>query len=116
ARYLVNVVDMPHEGNFIVPSVVNRGPLTIAISTGGASPALSKAIRKEIEKHYSNEFSLYLRFVETIRKRAMNKIPYAREREKFLRSLASDDMMQLLRKGGFRKARNRILTHLKSFK
>ena len=43
---LVNIIDIPADGNFIVPSLIRRGNLTIAISTGGASPAISKAVRK----------------------------------------------------------------------
>jgi precorrin-2 dehydrogenase/sirohydrochlorin ferrochelatase len=114
ARYLVNVVDMPSEGNYIVPSIVKRGPLTIAISTEGASPAVSKAIRKEIERHYSNEFARYLRFVETIRKRAMKKIPHAGKREEFFQSLASHELINTLRTEGFRKAQNKVLPYLNS--
>lgn len=114
AKCLVNVVDLPSEGNYIVPSLVKRGHLTIAISTEGASPAVSKAIRKEIERHYSNEFALYLRFVETIRKRAMNKIIHPAEREKFLQSLASNEVINTLRKEGFRKAQNKVLSYMNS--
>lgn len=114
AKCLVNVVDMPSEGNYIVPSLVKRGHLTIAISTEGASPAVSKAIRKEIERHYSNEFALYLRFVETIRKRALNKIIHPVEREIFLQSLASNELINTLRKEGFRKAQNKVLSYMNS--
>lgn len=113
AGYLVNVVDMPSEGNYIVPSIVKRGPLTIAISTEGASPAVSKAIRKEIERHYSKEFALYLRFVETIRKKAFKKIKHPLKREKFLRSLASHEFMKTLREEGFRTAQHNVLSYFK---
>jgi len=114
AQHLVNVVDMPSKGNYIVPSVVKRGLLTIAISTEGASPAVSKAIRKEIERYYSNDFALYLRFAEAVRKMAMKKIPHTGRREKFLQSLASDELMNSLRKEGFRNVRNKVLSHLNS--
>ncbi|RJR19438.1 MAG: bifunctional precorrin-2 dehydrogenase/sirohydrochlorin ferrochelatase [Nitrospiraceae bacterium] len=116
APHLVNVVDMPSEGNYIVPSIVKRGPLTIAISTGGASPAVSKAIRKEIESYYSNEFALYLKFAEAVRKMAMKKITNTRKRERFLQSLASDELISSLRREGFRKVRNNVLSHLNSTK
>lgn len=112
ARHLVNVIDMPSEGNYIVPSVVKRGPLTIAISTEGASPAVSKAIRKEIEEHYGKEFALYLKFMETIRKRAMKEIIDNREREKFLQSLASVDIFKSLRERGFSRLSQKISASL----
>jgi precorrin-2 dehydrogenase/sirohydrochlorin ferrochelatase len=74
APALVNVVDVPLLCNFIAPSVVKRGDLSIAISTGGTSPAFSKATRKELEKQYGNEFSGYLRFIKKIRAEAMASI------------------------------------------
>lgn len=60
---LLNVVDEPELCNFIVPSVVRRGPLTIVISTSGASPAMAKAIRKEIERLYGKDFGRYLEWL-----------------------------------------------------
>ncbi len=108
AQCLVNVVDSPSAGNFIVPSSVSRGGLNIAISTGGASPAMSRTIRKEMEKHYDTEFSRYLRFVELTRKRAMKDIADNSKREEFLRYIASDDMLALLRNKGFGSAAEKI--------
>ena len=102
ARQLVNVVDTPSEGNFITPSIVRRGPLTIAISTEGGSPAVSKAIRKEIESLYGPEFSKYLRFAGKIRKEAMSVIKDSRERERFLKGLASEDILDTLRNKGLK--------------
>jgi len=108
AQCLVNVVDSPSAGNFIVPSSVSRGGLNIAISTGGASPAMSRTIRKEMEKHYDAEFSRYLRFVELTRKRAMKDIVDNSKREEFLKYIASDDMLALLRNKGFGSAAEKI--------
>lgn len=98
---LINVVDTPSEGNFIAPSIVRRGPLTIAISTEGQSPAISKAIRKELESLYGNAFPRYLRFVGNIRKEALKEINDRRERERFLRFLSSEKVVRTLRSRGF---------------
>jgi precorrin-2 dehydrogenase/sirohydrochlorin ferrochelatase len=98
ARHLINVIDNPSEGNFIVPSIVRRGPLTIAISTEGISPAMAKAIRKELEKQYDSEFGRYLKFLESMRKKALNEIKDKKERERFLKSLASKEIFNILRK------------------
>ncbi|MCX8069022.1 MAG: bifunctional precorrin-2 dehydrogenase/sirohydrochlorin ferrochelatase, partial [Thermodesulfovibrionales bacterium] len=50
--FLVNVVDNPTLSNFIVPSVVSKKPLTIAISTEGSSPSFASVIKKDIESLY----------------------------------------------------------------
>jgi len=108
AKSLVNVIDMPSEGNFIAPSIVKRGPLTIAVSTEGASPAISKAIRKELEKLYGTEFADFLRFAESVRRKALIKIPDPEKREKFLKSLAAEGVFNALRNKGSRAVSGKI--------
>jgi precorrin-2 dehydrogenase/sirohydrochlorin ferrochelatase len=108
APCLVNVVDTPSFCNFIVPSVLKRGPLTIAVSTGGISPALSKSIRQELEKLYGPEFSEYLGLVERIREKAKKEIQDTKKRSEFLKSLASGEMMKTLREKGHREVAKRI--------
>lgn len=100
ARYLVNVIDTPTEGNFIAPSIVKRGALTIAISTGGSSPAVAKTIRKELEKLYGSEFTHYLRLLEKIRRKIMREIQDGKEREKLLKKVASEEIFNTIRKEG----------------
>jgi precorrin-2 dehydrogenase/sirohydrochlorin ferrochelatase len=109
---LINIVDSPNEGNFIVPAVIRRGPLTIAISTEGCSPAVSKAIRKEIERSYGSEFARYIRFAGLMRQKAMEKITDTREREKFLKTLASPDIFNTLRSKGLSIVSEKILNYL----
>ncbi len=100
SQRLLNVIDTPSEGNFIAPSIVKRGPLTIAISTEGCSPAVSKTIRKEIEKCYGTEFAHYLRFVGLMRKKAIKEIKDDKKREEFLKGLASEKIFNALRRKG----------------
>lgn len=113
SQRLINVVDAPSEGNFIVPSVVRRGPLTIAISTEGYSPAVSKAIRREIERRYNTDFVRYLQFVGLMRKEALKKIKDNKEREKFIKALASEGIFNALRSKGFKAVSKEILTYMK---
>ncbi len=108
AEGLVNVVDMPDLGNFIVPSTVERGALSIAISTGGASPALSRSIRKELEKLYDREFSLYTKFIERLRKRIIREIPNRTKRKRILKALGSEEILHQLRNKGFREVKKSI--------
>ena len=86
---LLNVVDTPSLCNFIVPSVFNRGMLTIAISTGGASPALAKVIRKELQRLYGPEYSGYLKLLKIARSKVMKGINSRKEREKVLKGIVS---------------------------
>ncbi|GBE40304.1 precorrin-2 dehydrogenase [bacterium BMS3Bbin09] len=116
AKNLVNIIDMPADGNFIVPSLVRRGNLTIAISTEGVSPAISKAVRKEIEQKYDAEFARYLRFVESLRKKAIKEIKDAKKRERFLKSLASTEILATLRNRGFGAASGEVLKALDKIK
>lgn len=100
APHLINVIDMPSEGNFIAPSLVKRGPLTIAISTEGSSPAVSRAIRQELEKLYGPDFGRYLKLLERIRKKAQKQISNRKKREQFLKGLASEEIFERLRTDG----------------
>lgn len=109
ARSLLNVVDTPSLCNFIVPSLVRRGNLTIAVSTGGSSPALSKAIRRELEKLYDGKFTRYINFLETVRKKALTEITDPKKRKKLLETLASHNMLETLRKEGFESAQDKVL-------
>lgn len=102
APALVNVVDVPSECNFIAPSVVRRGQLTIAISTGGASPAMAKTLRKELQKSYGPEISGYLKFARKVRKEAFSQIGDKTRRERFLKGLASGKVLDMLRTEGLR--------------
>lgn len=95
APHLINVVDVPSLCNFIVPSMVKRGPLTIAISTSGVSPSMAKTIRKELEKLYGPEFARYLNSLKKIRIKAMAEIKDKKERERFLKKLAADAWKKL---------------------
>lgn len=103
ATCLVNVVDTPHLCNFIVPSAIKRNPLTIAVSTSGISPALSRSIRKELEKMYGSEFSEYLKLLIRIRTEAMRVIKDKRKRGEFLKAIASEKIIEMLREKGFKE-------------
>ena len=109
ATGLLNVVDVPSQCNFIAPSVVERGPLVFAISTGGTSPAFAKAVRREIEISYGKVFSDYLGFVKTLRSRVMREITDKSAREKFLKGLASGDILEALRTKGLDAVKKSVM-------
>jgi precorrin-2 dehydrogenase / sirohydrochlorin ferrochelatase len=62
-----NMASEPGLGSFILPSIVERGPLTIAISTAGLSPALAKIIREKLEKEFGPEWGFLLLFMGRLR-------------------------------------------------
>ncbi len=109
AEGLVNVVDVPPLCNFIAPSVIERGPLTVAVSTSGASPALAKTIRKELEKLYGPEIGGFLKFMTEVRRQALDRIPEQKAREKFLKGLASARTLAALRADGLPGLKKKIL-------
>lgn len=84
---LVNVVDSPKECNFILPSVLRRGNLTISISTEGLSPALSKKIRQDLGKMFGAEYAGYLRMMKKIRPVALKKLKNSRSRKTFFKKM-----------------------------
>ncbi len=115
ATCLVNVVDTPSLCNFIVPSVLQRGHLTISVSTSGVSPALSKSIRKELEKLYGHEFAEYLRLLEKIRLKTKREICDKKKRTAFLKSLASEEVIKMLREKGFKEVESSSIRRLKKY-
>lgn len=80
---LVNVVDKPEICNFIVPSKLQRGNLTIAISTNGKSPMLSRKIRQDLEKVYDNRYELFLDIMGEVRKEAFKVLINGKKRSEF---------------------------------
>lgn len=105
APCLCNVVDAPELSNFIVPSVMDRGDLSIAVSTGGVSPALARSIRLELEKYYGPEFADFLRRVKVERKRLMESIEDRSERRRQLKRLGMKGAPEAIRISGRRRNR-----------
>lgn len=94
----VNVVDDPELCSFIVPSVVRRGPLQVAISTGGRSPAFAKFVRRHLEQVVGDEFGDLAELAGRMRDRARAAgVPYA-ERDRTA-SEALPRLLRLLREG-----------------
>ena len=80
AGRLVNVVDQPELCNFIVPSVFRRGDLSVAISTGGASPALSRRIRQRLEAAFPERFAVLVELLAELRSELQRTVPDFEER------------------------------------
>jgi precorrin-2 dehydrogenase/sirohydrochlorin ferrochelatase len=101
---LVNVAAPPEESSFIVPSVVERGDLVISVSTSGASPALSRSIRQELEKQYGPEYELLLTRLAAVRKRLQEEVGSEKSRQRVLEAIIGSGVLDLLRKGKLHEA------------
>ena len=91
---LCNVVDDPEHCEFYYGSVVRRGALQIAISTGGQSPALAQRLRKRLEREYGAEYKSWLAELGTLRKKLFAKKMTPERQRALLRRLASESSFE----------------------
>jgi uroporphyrin-III C-methyltransferase / precorrin-2 dehydrogenase / sirohydrochlorin ferrochelatase len=84
ARHIpVNVVDNAHEGNFIMPSIIDRSPVVAAVSTGGASPVLARLIRTRLESLIPAGYGRLAELAAKFRGRVREKFADANDRRRF---------------------------------
>ena len=88
---LVNVVDVPSLCNFILPAIVRTGPLAIAISTAGASPALAKRIKREIADTYGEPYARLAVILNEARGWAKGNLPTYQDRKDFFEGIVNGD-------------------------
>lgn len=96
---LVNVADDPEACSFLVPSVLRRGDLTIAISTGGGSPALAKKLRQRLEQTIGPEYEAYLTALRLLRERARRAIADPQARQAVFRRAVESDLFERAARG-----------------
>jgi siroheme synthase-like protein len=98
---LVNIVDVPPLCNFILPAIVRTGPLAIAISTAGASPALAKRIKAEIAAEYGDAYAQLAVMLNEARGWAKSTLPTYQDRKAFFEGIVngSPDPIELLKAG-----------------
>ncbi|MBI5681592.1 MAG: bifunctional precorrin-2 dehydrogenase/sirohydrochlorin ferrochelatase [Deltaproteobacteria bacterium] len=94
---LLNVVDVPELCNFIVPSVVERGALLIAISTSGKSPAMAKKIRERLEKEFGTEYGVFLDIMGKIREKVLTGSKEPDKNKKIFEELVNSALLDLIR-------------------
>lgn len=107
---LVNVVDVPDLCNFILPSISRRGPISVAVSTSGASPALAKRLRREIDERVGDEYALLASLLDEQRAWAKSTLPTYDDRRVFFESIVEGDPdpIALLRDGKVDEVRTLI--------
>lgn len=107
---LVNVVDVPPLCNFILPAIFRTGPLAIAISTAGTSPALAKRIKAEIAEEYGEPYARLAELLNEVRGWAKGTLPTYQDRKVFFESVVNGepDPVELLRQGDEQAVRDLI--------
>ncbi len=94
---LCNVVDVPHLCDFYYPAVVRRGPLQIAISTSGESPALAQRLRKELEIQFGPEYEAWVTALGEARAEIAKRDLAPEDRKDLLHQLATEEFFQVFK-------------------
>ncbi|RMG28043.1 MAG: uroporphyrinogen-III C-methyltransferase [Gammaproteobacteria bacterium] len=108
----VNVADRPEEGTFIVPSVLDRDPVLVAVSTGGTSPVLARRLRARLESLIPSAYGRLARLLDAYRERARARIPDEAARRRFWEALIDGPVSELVFAGQEARARLEIETAL----
>ena len=113
---LVNVVDVPPLCNFILPAIVRTGPLAIAISTAGASPALAKRMKREIEGQFGEPYARLAVLLNEVRGWAKGTLPTYQDRKEFFEGIVNGDPdpIALLRDDGDEQAVRELIARAQS--
>lgn len=107
---LINAVDQPEDCNFIVPSILRRGDLQVAISTSGKSPALARKLRQEMELQFGKEYEKLLLLMGSVREQVISRGLPQDENKRIFKKIVESDMLEAIT----RKDRERVKNILKS--
>ena len=106
----VNSADDPDHCDFILPAVIRRGDLTVAISTGGVSPAVTRAIREELDEYFREDYASFVEIAGQVRKELREK-SVCLDPSKWNRALGGD-FRRLIREGKLTQAKKLLLETL----
>lgn len=104
----VNVVDNPDAGTFIMPSIVDRDPVQIAISTGGASPVLARLLRGKLESTIPAAYGRLAALVEEFREKVKARFDNVTQRRKFWEQVFNGRISEMLFAGKDARAREAL--------
>ena len=102
---LINVVDDPAHCNFIIPAQVRHGDFSIAVSTGGASPALARRLREQLESDFGPEYGALTALMRELRPILLSSYPPGKARLVAALRLVDSDLIKILKQEGYAQAR-----------
>jgi len=105
---LVNIVDDPDKCDFILPSLLQRGDLLIAVSTGGKSPALAKKLREDLEKLYGSEYQTLLKVMGSLREKLVIRGHSSDMNKRLFESVVHSDILQHIKDKNWKQAKKII--------
>jgi len=109
---LVNSASDPESADFIVPSVVRRGDLTIAVSTGGAAPSLTRRIRQRLQAEFDETFEDWLRLLSEVRRVIRQRVVSPGRRRELLDHFGDWPWLERLRAEGVEAVRAEMLARV----
>ena len=108
----VNVVDQPELCSFIVPSIIDRSPVQVAVSTGGHSPVLARLLRARLESYVPAAYGRLAKLVESFRDQVKNRFSRVEQRRQFWENALQGEVAELLFAGRDDIARDQLQTAL----
>jgi len=106
----VNAADDPAHCHFILPSVLRRGPVTVAVATGGATPALARVLRERLERHIGQEYGPLAEIMADVR-RELRSRGHSADAARWRRAVDAP-LQRLVARGQRAQARRRLLAQL----
>ncbi len=100
---LCNIADSPDKSDFILPSVVERGDLIMAVSTSGSSPAMAKKIRQELELTFGMEYAQFLTIMGNIRKKLLSSGHAPDDHRQIFHTLIDRGILNLIKNRDIKK-------------
>ena len=104
-RIPCNIADVPDLCSFTVPAVISRGDLSIAVSTGGTSPALARRIREQLEGHFGQEYVKLTLILGEIRQEVLGLGGSSEENKNMFMQIVDSDLLQAIKENNSNRAK-----------
>ncbi|MBN2061521.1 MAG: bifunctional precorrin-2 dehydrogenase/sirohydrochlorin ferrochelatase [Deltaproteobacteria bacterium] len=97
AGIMVNVVDQPADCSFIVPSIVRKGDLQIAVSTSGKSPALAKKLREDLDKQFGSHYETFLVIMGKLRDKILEMSASTDDKSRIFNEIVNSSVLDAVK-------------------